>query len=123
MLTAPIRVALAQATMTPLFAASGYALAGRSGALALFYGGLVALVASLLMVWRERTAMRHPEWDGRKLFGVFVLSGIERFVAVILMLAVGLGGLRLSPLQVVLGFALAQLAWLAVALSYRNKQH
>lgn len=122
MLTAPTRVALVQAGMAPIIAMSGLVFAGRAAAAALFYGVAVALVASVLMVWRERTAIRHPEWDGRKLFGVFVLTGLERLAAVVLMLGIGFGVLKLSPLPLLVGLVLAQMAWLAAALSYKNKK-
>ena len=121
MLTAPARVAWVQAVMAPLLAILGFFAAGSAAALAVFYGVATALVASLLMVWRERTTLRHPEWDGRKLFGVFILSGLERWFTVILMLGIGLGVLKLSPLPLLLGLAAAQIAWLSAVFSVRNK--
>ena len=125
MLTAPARVALVQAGMAPLLGLGGFIAAGDAVALAVFYGVATAQVASLLMVWRERTTLRHPEWDGRKLFGVFILSGLERWLAVILMLGIGFGVLKLSPLPLLMGLALAQTAWLAAAFVSRNntKRH
>lgn len=108
--------------MAPLLAILGFFAAGSEAALAIFYGVATALVASLLMVWRERTTLRHPEWDGRKLFGVFILSGLERWFAVILMLGIGFAVLKLSPLALLLGLALAQIAWLATAVSCRNNK-
>lgn len=120
MLTAPARVARVQAVMAPLLAILGFFAAGSEAALAVFYGVATALVASLLMVWRERTTLRHPEWDGRKLFGVFILSGLERWFAVILMLAIGFGVFKLSPLPLLLGLAVAQIAWLAAVFAGRN---
>ena len=121
MLTAPARVAWVQAVMAPVLAILVFFAAGSAAALAVFYGVATALVSSLLMVWRERTTLRHPEWDGRKLFGVFILSGLERWFSVILMLGVGLGGLKLSPLPMLLGLAAAQIAWFSAVLSVRNK--
>ena len=122
MLTAPARVAWSQAVMAPLLASLGFFTAGNEAALAVLYGVATALVASLLMVWRERSTLRHPEWDGRKLFGVFILSGLERWLAVILKLAIGFGVLKLTPLPLLLGLALAQIAWLAAAVLGRNKK-
>ena len=114
-----------QAGLAPSLSIVAFVLAGSAAALAIFYGVATALVASLLMVWRERTTLRHPEWDGRKLFGVFILSGLERWLAVILMLGIGFGVLKLSPLHLLLGLALAQTAWLAAAFVSRNntKRH
>ena len=120
MLTAPARVAWVQAVMAPLLAILGFFAAGSAAALAILYGVATALVASLLMLWRERTTLRHPEWDGRKLFGVFILSGLERWLAVILMLAMGFGVLKLSPLPLLLGLAAAQIAWVAAVLTARK---
>ena len=121
MLTAPARVAWVQAVMAPLLAILGFFAAGSAAALAVFYGVATALVASLLMVWRERTTLRHPEWDGRKLFGVFILSGLERWFTVILMLGIGLGVLKLNPLPLLLGLIAAQIAWLSAVFSVRSK--
>lgn len=124
MLTAPARVAWVQAVMAPLLAIFGLFTVGNEAALAILYGVATALVSSLLMVWRERTTVRHPEWDGRKLFGVFILSGLERWLAAVLMLGTGFGVLKLSPLPLLLGLALAQTAWLAtVFLSRNNTKH
>ena len=121
MLTAPARVAGVQAVMAPLLAILVFFAVGSVAALAVLYGVATALVASLLMVWRERTTLRHPEWDGRKLFGVFILSGLERWFTVILMLGIGLGVLKLSPLPLLLGLIAAQIAWLSAVLSIRSK--
>ena len=125
MLTAPARVAWVQAGLAPSLSLVVFVMAGGAAALAVFYGVATALVASLLMVWRERSTLRHPEWDGRKLFGVFILSGLERWLAVILMLGIGFGVLKLSPLPLLLGLSLAQTAWLAAAFVGRNntKRH
>ena len=121
MLTAPARVARVQAVMAPLLAILGFFAAGSAAALAVFYGVATALVGSSLMVWRERMTLRHPEWDGRRLFGVFILSGLERWFAVILMLGIGLGVLKLSPLPLLLGLAAAQIAWLFAVFAVPKK--
>ena len=125
MLTAPSKVAWVQAGLAPSLSLVAFVMAGGAAALAVFYGMATALVASLLMVWRERSTLRHPEWDGRKLFGVFILSGLERWLAVILMLGIGFGVLKLSPLPLLMGLALAQTAWLAAVFVGRNntKRH
>jgi len=120
MLTAPARVAQVQAVMAPVLAIIGYFAMGPAVALAVFYGVATALVSSLLMVWRERTTLRHPEWDGRKLFGVFIRSGMERWLAVIAMLAIGFGVLKLAPLPLLLGLVAAQIAWVAAAFAVKK---
>lgn len=116
MWTGPKRVALVQAGLAPLFAIIGFAVAGVEAGLAAFYGVTTGWAASVLMVWRERTAIRHPEWNGRRLLGVFVRTGLERLMVVTIMLGLGLWGLKLLPLPLLLGFGLAKTAWLLVAL-------
>ena len=83
--------------------------------IAVGYGILVALSISLVLWRRERQAMRHPEWDQHRLFKLFILTGFERLVVLVALLAVGMAILRLSPLPQLLGLLIAQLAWLAAA--------
>lgn len=108
-------VALVQAGFAPIAALAGAAIGGPGVGLAVLYGGLVALAVSAVLVWRERQSMRHPEWDARRLFRLFVRAGIERLMLLAGLLALGLGGLKLAPLPLLLGLVLAQFAWLAAA--------
>lgn len=107
------RVALAQAGLAPVLAIAAGVVAGTGAALALLYGGAVALAVSLLLVWRERKSMRHPEWDQHQLLKLFVRVGVERLLLLVVLLAVGLEVLKLAPLPLMLGLLLAQLGWLA----------
>ncbi|MFN3751161.1 MAG: ATP synthase subunit I [Thiobacillus sp.] len=109
------RVALAQAVLAPLVALVGGGFAGPHAGVAALYGGLTALAVTAVLVWRERQAMRHPEWDAQRLLKQFIRTGIERLVVLAVLLVGGLGVLRLTPLPMLLGLVLAQLAWLAAA--------
>lgn len=111
------RVAMVQAILAPIAALLGAAFVGSGAAIGLLYGVLVALAVSLILVWRERQAMRHPEWDQHRLFKQFMRTGIERLTLLVGMLFVGFGVLKLMPLPMLLGLLVAQLAWLAVATS------
>lgn len=109
------RVVWAQAALL-LPAALVGAMAGNvETGIAVGYGILVALSISLVLWRRERQAMRHPEWDQHRLFKLFILTGFERLVVLVALLAVGMAILRLSPLPQLLGLLIAQLAWLAAA--------
>lgn len=114
-LTGTQRVALAQAGLAPVAALIGTIFAGISAGLAVLYGVLIALAVSLVLVWRERQAMQHPEWDQHRLFKQFIRTGIERLLVLVGLLFVGLGVLKLMPLPLLLGLLLAQLGWLAAA--------
>lgn len=107
------RVALAQAGLAPAAALVGAIVAGAGAGLAVLYGVLIALAVSLVLVWRERQSMQHPEWDQHRLFKQFIRTGVERLLVLVGLLFVGLGVLKLMPLPMLLGLLLAQLGWLA----------
>jgi ATP synthase protein I len=115
------RVALAQAGLAPVAALLAGLFGGIGAALAVLYGVLVALAVSTVLVWHERQAMRHPEWDQHRLFKLFIRVGAERLLLLVGLLVVGLGVLKLAPLPMLLGLVLAQLAWLAAAGGGDNK--
>jgi ATP synthase protein I len=109
------RVAQAQAVLAPVLALIGAAMAGIQAGLAAFYGVLVALAVTALLVWRERQSIDHPEWDQHRLFKLFIRVSIERLVLLVGLLLLGLGVLKLTPLPLLLGLVLAQFAWIAAA--------
>jgi ATP synthase protein I len=115
------RVVRAQAVLVFVAALSGAAIAGMNAGLAAAYGVLVALAVSAVLVWREQQSMAHPEWDQHRLLKVFIRVSVERLVLLIALLSLGLGVLKLEPLPLLLGLALAQFAWLAAAAG-RNGQ-
>jgi ATP synthase protein I len=115
------RVALAQAGIAPIAALIGAVFVGFEAGLAVLYGVLVALAVSAVLVWRERQAIQHPEWDQHRLFKQFIRVGVERLLLLVGLLIVGLGVLRLAPLPLLLGLVLAQFAWLAAATGRHGK--
>ncbi len=115
------RVAFAQAGLAPIALLVGVAVVGIEAGLAGLYGVLIALAFSLVLVWRERQSMQHPEWDQHRLFKLFIRTGVERLVLLVGLLVVGLGVLKLSPLPLMLGLVLAQFAWLAAATGRTSK--
>ncbi len=115
------RVAWAQAGLAPIAALTGWLVSGIGAGLAVLYGVLVALAVSAVLVWRERQSMQHPEWDQHRLFKLFIRAAVERLVLLVGLLLLGLGVLKLSPLPMMLGLVLAQLAWLAAATGRGNR--
>jgi ATP synthase protein I len=120
-MTGAQRVAWAQAVLALVGGLSGAVFSGAGAGLAVMFGVLVALAVSLVLVWRERQSMRHPEWDQHRLFKLFVRAWLERLVVLVGLLGLGLAVLKLAPLPMMLGLVLAQFAWLAAAAS-RNTQ-
>ena len=109
------RVVLAQAGLAAVVSLVYGVMAGYQAGLAALYGSLTALAVSAVLLGRERQAMRHPEWDPHRLMKQFIRTGIERLVVLLVLLAVGLGVMKLLPLPLLLGLVLAQLGWLAAA--------
>lgn len=108
------RVAWAQAVLAPGVTALAGWVSGAVAAQAALFGVLTALCVSLVLVWHERRALRHPEWDQHRLLKLFLRASLERLMVLLVLLALGLGVLRLAPLPLLLGLMLAQLGWLAV---------
>lgn len=121
MLTAAQQLGLVQAGLVPLLAVGGAALGGWSQGLAAAFGALVALAVTGVLVWRERQSQRHPEWDEKRLLGLFVRTSVERAVLLVLLLGLGFGPLDLRPLPLLLGLIAAQLGWLIVPVNGRKK--
>lgn len=107
------RVVLAQTGLLPVVVLVGGVAEGFGAGLAALYGSLTALAVSAVLLGRERQAMRHPEWDQHRLMKLFIRTGIERLVVLLVLLVVGLGVIKLSPLPLLLGLVFAQLGWLA----------
>ena len=79
--------------------------------MATLYGGVVIIVSTIYFGWRLKIATESadssPTVNSVELFkGVFI-----RFLIVIILLALGLGWLKLQPLGVLSGFIVAQLAY------------
>jgi ATP synthase protein I len=113
------RVALAQAALAPVAAVLGWVIDGSGAGLGALFGVGIALAVSLVLVGRERQAIRHPEWDQHRLFKQFIRTGVERLLVLVGLLLVGLGVLKLAPLPMLLGLLLAQAAWFAAATDAR----
>ncbi len=90
-----------------------YAVYGQANAFAVIFGGLVALANSVLLAWRMRAAKRLiNNTDAQQDLRMLYRTGMERFVLVVVFLALGMGVLKLDPLVLIAGFVLGQLAWL-----------
>jgi len=121
-LTGTGRVALTQAGLAPVAALIAWVLYGIGAGQAVFYGVLVALAVSAVLVWRERQSIRHPEWDQHRLIKLFIRAGVERLVLLVGLLFAGLAVLELAPLPLLTGLVLAQFAWLAAMIGHKDKK-
>lgn len=97
---------------------------GGSAALAALYGGLIAMLNAGLLLWRMRFAQHRAEMrqdagsdrradvNAQQDLRLIYRTGFERLLLAGVLLALGMGPLKLDPLAVVAGFVLGQCAWL-----------
>ncbi|MBI3575686.1 MAG: ATP synthase subunit I [Gammaproteobacteria bacterium] len=107
------RVVLAQALLTLLVAAAFAFRGGGREALAACYGGAVTILISGWLGWRLRRAGERAQAVAD--LGLLYSSAMMRYAAAIVLLALGLGALKLSPVPLVVAFGLAQFGFLASA--------
>ncbi len=98
--------------LTSLVVAALFMVQGAWEALSAFYGGLVSVVLALLSIWGFRRANVHALSDPKRSMMILYAGAVQRFVAVLVLLALGLGFFALDPLAVFIGFALAQAGYL-----------
>ncbi|MBZ0106599.1 MAG: ATP synthase subunit I [Sulfuricella denitrificans] len=98
-----------QAMVAAASASAAYLLMGKAAAAAVLLGGFVALSNTTLLAWRMRTSSREAVQEPRLELARLVRSSLERFFVVVLLLAAGLGWLKMMPLPLLAGFALGQL--------------
>ena len=104
-----------QAAMIVTMALLAWGWQGWTVAVAVMFGGGVALLNSAMLVWRWHRGLRDYHCDGERHLRTFYRSSLERFFVVGMMLAVGLVSLGLAPLPLLTGFIVGQLAWVAMA--------
>ena len=92
-----------------LLASVAFLTQGPGQALAALYGGAVALANSLLMLRRILRATRATSGDPKADVQSLFLGALERFVVTLSALAIGMGWLRLEPIALLVGFAVAYL--------------
>jgi ATP synthase protein I len=106
------RVIVFQALLTLLVAAGfGYARGGQ-GFLSALYGGAVAV---LLSAWLGRGVKRAVG------LGSLYANALTRYAAAMLLLGIGMGVLKLTPLPLIVAFAVAQLGFLASVMRNENE--
>lgn len=103
------RIMMYQAVAAAMAAFLTYVYMGEAAVIAAWFGGMVAMSNTMLLVWRMRSAARDDAQDPRRELAKFFRSSMERFFVVSLLIAVGLGWMKLMPLPLLAGFALGQL--------------
>ena len=102
-----------QTVLTLIAAVIALLTKGDRFALALVYGGAVTIAGSWLHAWRLLKIDATGEKQDPALVGAEVLKGaIFKLAAMIGLLALGMGVLKLNPLAVLIGFTVAYVGFL-----------
>ena len=80
---------------------------------AALYGGSITLSATLLMAWRLGRATEIAASDKQQGKFEIYTGAIQKFFLTLLMMAVGMGLLKLDPVAIIVSFALTQLSFAA----------
>lgn len=105
-----IRLLLMQVVAAVCVAIPAGAVYGSGAAVAAIYGGLVALLMTLMLAWRLDQAARSS-----RALRWLVLGAAERMIVVCIAFAIGIGWLGLVPVPVLIGFGVAELAYYLAA--------
>ena len=111
-----LNLQLAVLMLTGLIAFLIWGLAVAGAAL---YGVLIALANTGLLMWRMRRGAQ-GELSARQQLKGFYRSSVERYLLITVLFGVGMGLMKLSPLVLMIGFALGQLAWIVALLVQRT---
>ena len=103
----------AQVVLVLGLAAVYLVLKGGFHALCVLYGGGTALVVTSLLGWRIQQAGESAQAGFDSSSVLLYASTLERLALVGLSVGVGIGWLKLDPIALIAGFAIAQLGYLA----------
>jgi ATP synthase protein I len=81
-------------------------------ALSAFYGGLTSVLLALISIRGFKRANEFALSNPHKSMMILYIGAVVRFAAVIIVLGIGLGVIKLEPMAVFIGFALAQTSYL-----------
>lgn len=98
-----------------------YFYQGGWAALSAIYGGLVCIAATLLLLRGVARATQVAAENPGRSMTILYVGAAQRFLLVLALLGAGLALLKLHPLGVLLGFALAQVSTMLAGRSKPKK--
>ncbi len=107
------RLIIVQFILT-LIAALGYLVfQNTNGFLAALYGGNITLSGTLLMAWRISRAGEAASTEKQQGYIEIYIGAIQKFILTLVLMAFGMGYLKLDPLAILVAFAITQLSFIA----------
>lgn len=105
------RLLIVQIVITLIVALGYIAFQNLNGFIAALYGGSITLSGTLLMAWRiSRAGASNEKQQG---YVEIYTGAVQKFILTLVLLAIGMGLLKLNPLAMLLSFALTQLSYIA----------
>jgi F0F1-type ATP synthase assembly protein I len=110
------RILLTQGAVGMVAAALAFHVGGGAGVVAALYGTAVAMVNTLLLVWRMHNPRPAAADDAYRQLRGFYRSSAERLAATVVLLAAGFGPLKLAAGALLGGFIVGYLGFLVSVL-------
>ena len=92
--------------------AAAFLMKGIWESVAALYGGIASLCITILLLWGIKRATEAAKDSPGKSMRILYVGAVQRFLLVIGLLAMGIAMLKLDPIAMCVGFALAQLSYL-----------
>ena len=115
------RLLTVQAILTIIVALSYLAFQELDGFIAAVYGGLITLSGTLLMAWRISRAGEIGAEQKQQGYLEIYLGAIQKFILTLVLMAVGMGFMKLNPMSMIIAFAVTQLSFLANKVDTRHQ--
>jgi F0F1-type ATP synthase assembly protein I len=115
------RVMLWQVGMVGVASLASAVYGGIVMALAVLYGGAIAIVNLILLFWRWYSGAKNYHCDAPMHLKGFYRSSQERFIVVGILLALGFVLIQSGALAMLAGFLIGQLAGMTAGLALRER--
>lgn len=109
------KVVVFQLGVAIIAAAGAFWINGVNAVQGTLFGVLTSMVSALLLSWGVVIASRRAVENRNRGMLILYVGAVQRFLLVLAMFGLGVGVLKLNPLFMVIGFGLAQFAFLAIA--------
>ena len=115
------RLFIVQVVITFIVALGYFAFQNTNGFFAALYGGSITLSGTLLMAWRISRAGEVASTQKQQGYIEIYIGAIQKFVLTLVLMAIGMGYLKLDPLAILICFALTQFSFIANKVDTRHK--
>jgi ATP synthase protein I len=117
------RLIAVQLILMALLSAVFYTRSGVVVAGSVWFGGMIATLNALLLLWRRRRADSGPAMGAGQSLRLLYRTALQRFVLVTLLFALGLGVLKLDPFALLSGFVAGLLALILMGMKGNSANH